>query len=141
MMRSHSALAVVAKRQNANSGSRNGLWPLGNERFDAIVVVNYLHRPLFVPLLAALAPEGALLYDTFARGNEVYGRPSNPDFLLERDELMQRVAGRLTVVAFEQGCVTESERKAVVQRIAAVGTARGWPPTLRAAETQAGRVE
>ena len=136
-----SALASVANVETRTADLETGLWPLGNERFDAIVVVNYLHRPLFVPLLAALAPEGALLYDTFARGNEAYGRPSNPDFLLERDELLQRVAGRLTVVAFEQGCVIESERKAVVQRIAAVGTARGWPPPLNAPEAQAEQVE
>ena len=111
-----------------------GSWPLGSERFDAIVVVNYLHRPLFAPLLAALTPDGILLYDTFARGNEVYGRPSNPEFLLERDELLQRVAGRLSVVGFEQGCVAGGERKAVVQRLAAVGHARGWPPPITVAE-------
>jgi SAM-dependent methyltransferase len=128
------ALAAVPGVETRALDLETGRWPLGGERFDAIVVVNYLHRPLFAPLLAALAPHGTLLYDTFARGNEVYGRPSNPDFLLERDELVQRVAGRLTVVAFEQGAVAESERKAVVQRLAAIGTARCGPPPLTIAE-------
>jgi hypothetical protein len=66
-------------------------WPLAGERFDAIVVTNYLHRPSLHALLASLADDGVLLYETFARGNEAYGRPSNPDFLLEKDELLRVV--------------------------------------------------
>jgi SAM-dependent methyltransferase len=107
-------------------------WPLGNERFDAIVVTNYLHRPLFAPMLAALAPAGALLYETFAAGNEAYGRPSNPAFLLERNELAEVLGKRLTIVAFEQGHLSAHGHDAVVQRVAAVGTAHAWPPLLRA---------
>ncbi len=83
--------------------------PLAGERFDAIVVVNYLHRPLFPHLLAALADDGVLLYETFARGNEAFGRPPNPDFLLAPGELLQRLRGRLTVVAFEQGRVADGD--------------------------------
>jgi SAM-dependent methyltransferase len=107
-----------------------GGWPLPGERFDAIVVVNYLHRPLFPSLLAALAEDGVLIYETFARGNEAYGRPSNPDFLLEPGELLQLAARGLTVVAFEQGVVSTPEPGAVVQRLAAVGSGRPWPPAL-----------
>jgi len=107
-----------------------GRWPLPGERFDAIVVANYLHRPLFPSLLAALAEDGVLIYETFARGNEAYGRPSNPDFLLESGELLQLAARGLTVVAFEQGVVSAPEPGAVVQRLAAVGAGRPWPPAL-----------
>jgi len=107
-----------------------GRWPLPGERFDAIVVANYLHRPLFPFLLAALADDGVLIYETFAHGNEAYGRPANPDFLLQRDELLQLAAGGLTVVAFEQGFVSAPEPGAVVQRLAAVGPGRPWPPVL-----------
>jgi SAM-dependent methyltransferase len=107
-----------------------GHWPLGGERFDAIVVANYLHRPLFAPLIAALAPDGALLYETFAIGNEAFGRPSNPAFLLERDELAEVLRTRMTIVAFEQGRSSERGRDAVVQRVAAVGSGRPWPPSL-----------
>jgi SAM-dependent methyltransferase len=107
-----------------------GGWPLPGERFDAIVVANYLHRPLFPFLLAALAEDGVLIYETFARGNEAYGRPSNPDFLLEPGELLQLAARGLTVVAFEQGVVSTPEPGVVVQRLAAVGTGRPWPPAL-----------
>lgn len=109
-----------------------GAWPLGGERFDAIVVVNYLHRPLFAHLRAALAPDGVLLYETFAMGNEAYGRPANPDFLLCRDELLALASlpPAMTVVAFEQGLVEGEGRQAVVQRLAAVGGARPWPPPL-----------
>jgi SAM-dependent methyltransferase len=109
-----------------------GSWPMHGERFDAIVVTNYLHRPLFPFLPAALVEDGALFYETFARGNEAYGRPSNPDFLLEPDELLAVACDRLRVVAFEQGRVVEGGASAVVQRLAAVGRARAWPPALRA---------
>ena len=92
-------------------------WPLPGERFDAVVVTNYLWRPLFPALLAALAPGGLLLYETFAQGNETVGRPSRPDFLLKRGELLQRAEG-LRIVAFEDGFLTPPER--FVQRLAAV---------------------
>ncbi len=107
-----------------------GAWPLEGERFDAIVVVNYLHRPLLASLRRALAPDGVLLYETFAEGNEAFGRPRNPDFLLRRGELQELARlppHPLTVVAFEQG-VTES--RAVVERLAAVGAARAWPSAI-----------
>lgn len=107
----------------------DGGWPLANEAFDAIVVANYLHRPLLAQLVGALNPDGALLYETFATGNERYGRPSNPAFLLREGELLDAVRGRLTVIAFEQGRV-DGERPAVVQRLAAVGAARAWPSNL-----------
>jgi SAM-dependent methyltransferase len=99
-------------------------WPLGDRRFAAIVVVNYLHRPLFPNLLAALDDGGVLIYETFAHGNERFGRPRNPDFLLAPGELLDMVQGRLQVVAYEH-IVVSKPRPAVVQRICAVnGTAR-----------------
>jgi SAM-dependent methyltransferase len=110
-------------------------WPLGDRRFDAIVVSHYLHRPLFPNLRAALGPDGTLLYETFAQGNEAHGRPTNPDFLLRAGELLAFALAPpqpLTVVAFEQGQVELAGRPAVMQRIAAVGPARVWPPVLDA---------
>ena len=109
-----------------------GHWPLANERFDAIIVANYLHRPLFPFLPAALADDGVLMYETFARGNEAFGRPSNPDFLLEPGELLRLAGDQLTVIAFEQGHVVTGARHAVVQRLAAVGRGRAWPSALTA---------
>jgi SAM-dependent methyltransferase len=108
-------------------------WPFANERFDAIVVANYLHRPAVPRIVAAIAADGVLLYETFARGNEAYGRPTNPAFLLDPGELLAAVDGRLTVVEFAQGLVVGDEHRAVVQRIAAVGLQRHWPPPLTAA--------
>ncbi|MGQ9365465.1 class I SAM-dependent methyltransferase [Azospirillum sp. ST 5-10] len=101
-------------------------WPLAGRRFAGIVVANYLHRPLFPHLIAALAPGGALLYETFAAGNERFGRPANPAFLLRPGELLEAVAGRLQVVAYEHG-VVDRPRPAVVQRIAAVAAAEPCP--------------
>jgi SAM-dependent methyltransferase len=91
-------------------------WPLG-DGYDGIVVTNYLHRPLLPAIASALAPDGILIYETFARGNERLGRPRNPDFLLRPGELLEAFA-MLTVIAFEQGEVA-IPRPAVVQRIAA----------------------
>lgn len=95
-------------------------WPLaGNAKFAAVVVTNYLHRPLFPHLLDALALGGVLIYETFAQGNESVGKPSNPAFLLAPGELLERVRGRLRVVAFEDGFVAQP-RPAYVQRICAI---------------------
>jgi SAM-dependent methyltransferase len=123
-------LAGVAGVEVREADLEGGPWPFAGATFDAIVVVNYLHRPLFAPLLAALAPGGVLLYETFALGNEAFGRPSNPDFLLAPAELLELARGRLQVVAFEQGRVDGAGRTAVVERLAAVGPARPWPPEL-----------
>jgi SAM-dependent methyltransferase len=94
-------------------------WPLGDREFAGVVVTNYLHRPLFPRIAAALAPHGVLIYETFGRGNERFGKPSNPDFLLEPGELLQ-VALRygLAVLAYECGAVTEP-KPAIIQRIVA----------------------
>jgi len=99
-------------------------WPYPEACFDGVVVTNYLHRPRLGLLVAAVRSGGVLIYETFMRGNEAMGKPSNPDFLLCPDELLERVRPRLTVVAFEQGRV-ERPKPAVVQRICAVaGEAR-----------------
>src|SRR5690606_12586810 len=87
-------------------------WPLPGRRFAGVVVANYLHRPLFPALRDALAEDGVLLYETFALGQERYGRPSNPDFLLRPGELLEACAG-LQVVAYEHGL---DPRPAVRQR-------------------------
>lgn len=95
-------------------------WPLQpNEKFAAVVVTNYLHRPLFPWLLDALAPSGVLLYETFAAGNERFGRPSNPAFLLKPGELLDAVSGKLRVIAYQDGFVSHP-RASCVQRICAV---------------------
>jgi SAM-dependent methyltransferase len=108
-------------------------WPLPGERFDAIVVSHYLHRQLFPNLRAALAADGVLLYETFALGNEAYGRPANPAFLLRPGELLELAAAPprpLTIVAFEQGLAAVAERPAILQRLAALGPKRAWPPPM-----------
>lgn len=92
-------------------------WQLGDD-YDGIVVTNYLHRRLLPAIARALAPGGVLIYETFAHGNERFGRPRNPDFLLRPGELLEAFAA-LTVVAFEQGEVS-LPRPAVIQRLAAV---------------------
>lgn len=97
----------------------DGAFPAGERRFAGVLVTNYLHRPLFPALIAAIQPGGYLIYETFARGNERFGRPNNPDFLLAPDELLDAVRGRLSVVAYEHGVVS-APRPAVIQRICAI---------------------
>ena len=97
----------------------SGPWPYGDRTFGVVVVTHYLHRPLFPLLLEALAPGGVLIYETFAVGNERYGRPSNPEFLLRPGELLAVVQGRLRVLAYEDIYV-ESPKPAMVQRLCAV---------------------
>jgi SAM-dependent methyltransferase len=101
-------------------------WPFEAGRFSGIVVTNYLHRPLFPHILAGLAPDAVLIYETFALGNERFGKPSNPDFLLRPGELLDLAhAGSLSslrVLAFEDGYIS-FPKPAMVQRICAVKSA------------------
>lgn len=106
-----------------------GPWPFSvQERFDAVVVANYLFRPRFALLASLVAPGGLLVYETFAQGNERHGRPSNPDFLLEPGELLERAqrAG-LTVLDYQTGLV-QRPSPAVIQHLCAV-RARGIEAT------------
>lgn len=104
-------------------------WPLAGETFDAVVVTNYLWRPLWPALLGSLAPDGVLVYETFALGNAAFGRPSNPDFLLRPGELLEACHG-LQIVAYEDGFLEAPAR--CVQRIVARNDARraGAPAPL-----------
>ncbi len=106
-------------------------WPLPGRTFSVVIVTNYLYRPILPNIVDAVAPDGLLLYETFALGNERYGKPSNPNFLLRPGELLDAVRGRLTPVAFE--CVTLDTPTAIVQRIAAVRPNHPWlasPPPV-----------
>jgi SAM-dependent methyltransferase len=109
-MRTPACEAVVADIEN-------GPWPFAGRQFDAVVVTNYLWRPLVPTLLASLAPGGVLIYETFAEGNETVGKPSRPDFLLRPGELLEVCKG-LRVVAFEDGYQDAPAR--YLQRIAAI---------------------
>ena len=99
----------------------NGPWPLmrgGQPRqFEAVIVTNYLWRPLFPLIAQSVAPGGILIHETFAVGNETVGKPSRPDFLLQPAELL-RAYPTMHVVAFEQGFLEDPPR--FVQRVVAV---------------------
>ena len=113
---------VKADLENGNP------WPFAGQRFAAIVVTNYLHRPLFPHLAAALEEGGVLIYETFMIGNEKFGRPSNPQFLLRPGELLQAF-GALDVAGFEQGRV-DRPKPAMIQRLCAL---RGGAERIRIA--------
>jgi SAM-dependent methyltransferase len=94
-----------------------GPWPFNGRQFGAVIVTNYLWRPLLPILVDSVAPGGVLIYETFARGNETVGRPARPDFLLQPGELLAACAA-LRTVAYEDGFLDSPAR--FVQRIAAV---------------------
>ncbi len=97
----------------------SGTWPYAGRQFDAIVVTRYLHRPLLPLLAEALAPGGMLIYETFLAGQERFGRPTNPAFLLRSRELLDAFGPLLAVLAFEEG-VVGLPRPARVSRLCAV---------------------
>ena len=93
-------------------------WPLAGRKFGAVVVTNYLHRALFPMLFESVGPGGVLLYETFMIGNERFGKPSRPEFLLNDGELLELVRGRVSVIAYEARLISEP-KMAMVQWIAA----------------------
>lgn len=96
-------------------------WPLSQRSVLGLVVTNYLYRPRMQNLLELVAPGGVLIYETFAQGNEAFGKPSNPDFLLRPHELLDwiRADSSFQILGFEQGIV-QQPKPASVQRICAV---------------------
>lgn len=114
------ARAAVPLSELVQADLENQPWPMedknGRRQFDAVLVFNYLWRPLWPHLLDSLAPGGVLIYETFSSGQAQWGRPRNPDFLLQPGELIHRCQG-LQIIAYE--CALESDPARVVQRIAA----------------------
>ena len=116
--RDRAALATLGSiAETVEADIENGPWPLAGRQFAAVIVTNYLWRPLFAQVAACVAPGGLLLHETFAQGNETVGKPSRPDFLLAPGELLGAYGG-LRTVAYEDGFLDAPPR--YVQRIAAV---------------------
>ena len=113
-------LADVPGIETRCADLEGGVWPYAQHTFDGIVVTNYLHRPLLPFISAMLAPGAVLIYETFRSGNESYGKPSNPAFLLRAGELLAfaQTAG-LHVVAFEDGFCAQP-KPSMMQRLCAV---------------------
>jgi len=93
---SKSALGVVAEKLQGSDQQfdcwqvdleQDGLSPLSDKRFAAVLVFNYLHRPLMDPIREAIEPGGLIIYETFTTENRQFGRPNNGDFLLKQKEL------------------------------------------------------
>lgn len=123
------AVALASASATVDRGTRGidtlvldlerGPWSLPANSFDAVMVANYLFRPRFALACGLLAPGGLLIYETFGLGNEAYGRPSNPSFLLREGELFERArAAGLVVLGYESGYI-EAPKPAIVQRLCA----------------------
>mgnify|MGYP000290625454 CR=1 FL=1 len=120
--------SVSALGETVCADIENGPWPVAGRTFGGVVVTNYLWRPVWPDLLASLAPNGVLVYETFATGNETVGKPSRPDFLLQSGELLTLCKG-LRIVAFEEGFLDQPDR--FVQRIVAVREADATQTPVR----------
>ena len=120
------ALQGLARVNTCCADLEGGPWPYGGRHFAAVVVTNYLWRPLFPHLMATLGKGGILIYETFMLGHERHGKPTNPAFLLRPKELLNIVRNHLEPIAFEQGDLS-GPPPAVVQRLCAV---RGGPLRL-----------
>jgi SAM-dependent methyltransferase len=121
-------LAQAGLAELLQADVENGPWPCHGRQFGAVVVTNYLWRPLWPQILASIASGGVLLYETFADGNQTVGKPSRPDFLLQPGELISRCQD-LRIVAYEEGFLDAPAR--FVQRVAAVRPAAGGQPAPR----------
>ncbi|MFZ6707703.1 class I SAM-dependent methyltransferase [Undibacterium sp. TC9W] len=121
------AKGVETKVHDLEAGESGYDWPFAEHSFAAIIVCNYLHRPLFPHILASLKPDGLLIYETFAAGNENFGKPSNPAFLLRPGELLAQMQSNpevtMSIIAYEDGYV-EQPKPAMVQRICARKTGK-----------------
>jgi SAM-dependent methyltransferase len=96
----------------------SNLWPFDNDVYDGVVVTNYLHRPLFQNLIRSIKSGGILIYETFSVGNEKFGKPSNPNFLLKPGELLEITREQFRVIAFEEVYLS-APTPAMVQRVCA----------------------
>ena len=119
-------LAAASATELITADIENRPWPCAGREFDAVLVFNYLWRPLWPQLLASLAPGGLLVVETFAAGNETVGKPARPDFLLQPGELIARCDG-LQIVAYEDGFLDAPAR--FVQRVVAVRPALAAGPS------------
>ena len=90
-------------------------WPLEKESFDIIIVTNYLYRPRIKDLASFLKKGGFLFYETFAVGNENYGRPINPNYLLKDKELIDIFKGKCEILYYFQGKVV-NDKTSIIQR-------------------------
>ncbi|CAN5163608.1 class I SAM-dependent methyltransferase [soil metagenome] len=123
------ALASLASKgiETVLADLEGAAWPLATRRFDVVLTTHYLHRPLFEAIIASVEVDGVLIYETFADGQQAYGRPQRAKFLLQPGELVERVRG-LHVLGFEDGVADGSHGVARVQRIAAtrLGSEARW---------------
>ena len=99
-------------------------WPLKREYYDIVIVTNYLYRPKIKKIGDLVKENGYLFYETFARGNERYGKPSNPNFLLKNRELIKVFQKNFKILYYFNG--QEFSNKKIIQRCAIKKTPPNW---------------
>lgn len=99
----HSPYNIANTQLIKHDLENNSPWPFHTNQFSGVVVTNYLHRPLLSQLITTLKPGGIIIYKTFSAGNEQFGKPKNPDFLLKENELRSAFNKQFQEIAFFQG--------------------------------------
>lgn len=84
-------------------------WPMEGHRYDIVLVSNYLYRPHLISTIDLVSPGGFLVYETFGEGNERFGKPSNPNFLLKPGELRKFVGDEFVIIEDFFGEVEEPQ--------------------------------
>ena len=97
----------------------NNVWPFETDSFDCILVTNYLHRALFPFFIKSVKQNGFIIYETFSLGNEKFGKPSNPDYLLDNNELLNLLKHEMRIISYQDGIVLNNVQK-YVQRVFAI---------------------
>ena len=95
------------------------VWPFETSSFDCILVTNYLYRPLFPFFIKSVKQNGFIIYETFSLGNERFGKPSNPDYLLDNNELFDLLKDEMRIISYQDGIVSNNVQKCV-QRVFAI---------------------
>jgi SAM-dependent methyltransferase len=86
-------------------------------QFDVIVVTRYLQRDRRDELIAALRPNGVLIYETFTIHQRALGTgPTSPDHLLAPGEL-RRLFGGLETMFYEEVLRPDAVARLVARRL------------------------
>ena len=92
-------------------------WSFSDNKFKVVLVTNYLFREKLNAIFSLVDLNGYIIYETFAIGNEKYGRPSNPNYLLKKNELLLFKPDNFDTIEFFEGLKIENSKKSIVQRL------------------------
>ena len=91
-------------------------WPLKKIKFDLIIVTNFLNRSIFPLITKSIKKGGYLIYETFGEGHQKFGKPKNPDFILNSKELLT-LCSSMELIVYEEVLSINPSYKSIKHRI------------------------